>query len=113
MSGITLDLPGRLNQFIAFCDDRVVLYKGDSRVILPELPPCDLLVTDPPTGNDYMPSASRRKRPHDFGEMLGNQDREAIIPLLAQSITSIKPHRHCYIFGDWRNCDLRWVECRN
>jgi site-specific DNA-methyltransferase (adenine-specific) len=36
-----------------YSDDRTTIYHGDSRLIWPMLPKCDLLLTDPPYGVDW------------------------------------------------------------
>lgn len=45
-----------------YSDDAVTIYLGDCREILPTLPPCDLLLTDPPYGvlADTGSAATRR-----------------------------------------------------
>jgi DNA modification methylase len=42
-----------------FDESGVTLYCGDSRLIIPELPVYDLLVTDPPYCNGYKTNALR------------------------------------------------------
>jgi site-specific DNA-methyltransferase (adenine-specific) len=38
----------------------ITIYHGDCRLVLPTLPKCDLLLTDPPYGINYNPQRSRR-----------------------------------------------------
>ena len=38
-------------------EDGITIYHGDCREILPELPKCDLLLTDPPYGMNYKPGS--------------------------------------------------------
>jgi site-specific DNA-methyltransferase (adenine-specific) len=51
-----------------YSDDRVTIYHGDSRLIWPMLPKCDLLLTDPPYGiafnatEQQLPGATERDR---------------------------------------------------
>lgn len=100
-------------------ENGIVIYHGNCEEILSELPKSDLLVTDPPYGNSWVPSKSRRKNPDDFPVMKNNDDATMIVPILKQAIFAIRPHCHVYIFGDWRNadlplggvCELIWDKC--
>lgn len=99
----------------------ITLYHGRCADVLGSIRHCDLLVTDPPYGNGWVPSKSRRKRPDDFGRMAGNKetDQQSVIGWLGLSIMRIRPHCHAYIFGDWRSaslplggiCELIWDKC--
>jgi len=48
----------------------IVIYKGDCREILPQLPKVDLVLTDPPYGMDYQSNAvpEWRKKPKIYGD---------------------------------------------
>ena len=80
-----------------FENDRVVLFCGDSRVILPSLTVCDLLLTDPPYGNNY-----RSNDREVLGKMLevrGDEDLPMVREILGLSWKKLKINRHGYIFG--------------
>lgn len=82
-----------------YSDDRVTLYHGDCRDVLPSLIPdsIDLLITDPPYGVRWQ--SNNRALP--FAEIVGDDSTSAGIGGLALSVPLLKNHRHAYIFGRW------------
>jgi site-specific DNA-methyltransferase (adenine-specific) len=84
-----------------FQSDHATLYWADAADIVPNLPSrsCDLLLTDPPYGQDWQ--SNRRAVPLDrlFGDGDTPAERDAIRQVLAASLRTLGQHRHVYVFG--------------
>lgn len=77
-------------------NDLVTLYHGDCREILPLLDlAADLLVTDPPYGQDWQ--SGRRKVKFDV--LQGDSDDQVALQGVVASLKKLKRGRHAYIFG--------------
>ena len=77
-------------------DDNVKLYHGDCRDILPDLPPADLIVTDPPYGVEFR--SNRRGDRFDF--IAEDDDPSGMASLVGAAIRdNLKRYRHAYVFG--------------
>jgi site-specific DNA-methyltransferase (adenine-specific) len=79
-------------------DEMVTLYQGDCRVILPIIPKgsVDLLVTDPPYGQDF-----KSNRGHDHAPIIGDDGSLDVPAALAVAARCLRRSRHAYIFGPW------------
>lgn len=80
-----------------FDESGVTLYCGDSRLIIPELPVYDLLVTDPPYCNGY--KTNSREVLADFDAIAGDDDMGMVQDVLRESWRGLKTNRHGYVFG--------------
>lgn len=77
-------------------DALATLYCGDCREILPRLDfVADLLVTDPPYGQNWQ--SGRRKVKLD--KLEGDQDTQAAVFGVAEALKRLRRGRHAYIFG--------------
>lgn len=70
----------------------IILYHGDC---LNVTVPCDLIVTDPPYGQQFV--SGRRSK--SWGYIIGDDDVSGTMQRLNWVLTSLKPHRHVYIFA--------------
>lgn len=75
-----------------YSSDFVTLYHGDCANI--EVP-CDLLVTDPPYGQQFQSGFTDR-----WGKIVGDDDLDAVHGRLEHVLHGLKRWRHFYIFGD-------------
>jgi len=80
-----------------FDESGVTLYCGDSRLIIPELPVYDLLVTDPPYCNGYKTNSPEVLA--DFDAIAGDDDMGMVQDVLRESWRGLKTNRHGYVFG--------------
>jgi DNA modification methylase len=82
-----------------YATERVTLYHGDSRVVLPTLATesHDLVLTDPPYGVAFN-SGFRSK---EFGEIHhdGTEDRGVVHEVLTECVRLVGQKRHLYVFG--------------
>lgn len=86
-------------------DDRVSLYHGDCREVLPSLDPVDLVLTDPPYGINYVSNytTGRGVRPiSNDGARLAVALQRAVIPLLRA--------QHVLWFTRWDVWPDVWME---
>ena len=75
-------------------EDGITIYCGDCREILPALPKCDLLLTDPPYGISH---ASSRGASWQNTEIAGDQNTEARDWVLAE-LSGVP----AFVFGSWK-----------
>ena len=84
---------------VAYQSDRVTLYEGNSRIVLPTLATesHDLVVTDPPYGVEF----NSGFRTTEFGQIDndGQADRDAIKDVLRECVRLVGQKRHLYVFG--------------
>lgn len=86
-------------------DESVTLYHGDCREVLPDLPPADLVLTDPPYGINYVSNAGVGKgtRPiTNDGARLSLRLYRSVFPLLRAD--------HILWFTRWDAWPDVWVE---
>lgn len=76
-----------------YADESVTLYLGDCRDILPGLPECDLLLTDPP----YLVGYQSGRGSHEPIE--GDDGSLELMSWLPMALRKIRRGRHAYIFG--------------
>jgi len=77
--------------------DGIVIYLGDCREILPQLPKVDLVLTDPPYGMSFR--SNHRIIKHD--NIRG--DKQLPLDLINECI--LKANNACYVFCRWDNLD--------
>lgn len=88
-------------------DAYITLHCGDCRDILPRLDfTADLLVTDPPYGQDWQ--SGRRKVKLD--KLDGDQDTRTAVEGIAAALKKLRRGRHTYIFGRYEFEDLPLCE---
>jgi DNA modification methylase len=75
----------------------ITIHHGDCREVLPGLPKADLLLTDPPYGVSYV--SGKGNRHHGNPAIVGDDDGEAVLRLLAIALDRLRPMRHFYVFG--------------
>lgn len=96
MSG---DTPVNDGPRIAYQSERVVLYAGDARTVLPTLATesVDLVLTDPPYGVEFTSGF----RAESFGTIHndGADDRDVVGEVLEQCVRLVGQNRHLYVFG--------------
>ena len=75
----------------------ITVYHGDCREVLPALKAesCDLIVTDPPYGQQWQSGCRRLK----FGVMKGDDDPRLGAEATALALRVLRPRRHLYLFG--------------
>lgn len=80
-----------------YYDDGVVtIYHGDCREVLPELvKTVDLLLTDPPYGQNWQ--SSHRERP--FDAIQGDDGSLDVAEVISLACKRLRRHRHVYVFG--------------
>ena len=90
--------------------DGITIYHGDCREVLPHVPMCDMLLTDPPYGVEFK---SGRSDNHDRIE--GDESNVLGLEVLRLVAPRIRRGRHCYVFGKWElpepwtaQCELIW-----
>lgn len=85
--------------FILYQLPRVTVYQGDCRDVIPTMDraEADLIVTDPPYG--VQASSSMRKKQDKFTPILGDDDKQQVIKILAECTHPLRSHRHVYVFG--------------
>ena len=71
--------------------DRAIVYLDDCRSILPDLPPADLVVFDPPYGVGYRSGFSSN---HD----LITGDEDVSLALDSLRLLNVRDYRHIYMF---------------
>jgi site-specific DNA-methyltransferase (adenine-specific) len=86
-----------------FEKDGIILYHGDCREILPELPPdsFDMVLTDPP----YLVSYSGRWG-SDWGVIEGDTDQCWVLPVYRELWRTLKPDALCATFYGWPSADI-------
>lgn len=72
--------------------DLVTLYHGDCMNVQPSY---DLLVTDPPYGQQYVSGWGGSK----WGEIAGDDNPAGVVEALRHALKGLKEHRHVYIFN--------------
>lgn len=75
-----------------FQSDTATLYFGDCGDLSQ---PCDLIVTDPPYGQEFVSGKSGGK----WGSLLGDDDAEGVENRLAHALKGLRRGRHVYIFS--------------
>jgi DNA modification methylase len=81
--------------------DLAEVYNADALDVLPELETesVDLVIADPPYGIEWRSN----RRAETFDELLsdgsGEEDREGIRKVLAETVRLVGQHRHLYVFG--------------
>lgn len=79
-----------------YADERATLYLGDCRDVLPVLTDtADLLLTDPPYGQDYRSNRGQ----HD--KIAGDDGGLDVRAALLLATRRLRRSRHAYIFGPW------------
>lgn len=86
-------------------DDRVTLYHGDCREVLPDLPPMDLVLTDPPYGINYVSNAGVGK-----GTKPITNDGARLSLRLYRSVFPLLKAEHILWFTRWDAWPDVWVE---
>lgn len=80
-------------------DSFVTLYCGDCREILPRVDfTADVLVTDPPYGQDWQSG----KRIVKLDKLEGDQDTRSAVEGIAAALKKMRRGRHTYIFGQFQ-----------
>lgn len=75
-----------------FESDGIVLYHADCRDIEVE---CDLIVTDPPYGQEFVSGRSGGK----WGMLIGDDDAPSVERALGHALKGLRRGRHVYIFS--------------
>jgi site-specific DNA-methyltransferase (adenine-specific) len=75
-----------------FQSGEATLYHGDCGEISQT---CDLIVTDPPYGQEFVSGKSGGK----WGALVGDNDADGVEARLAQALKGLKRGRHVYIFS--------------
>lgn len=75
-----------------FQSDAATIYLGDCADIQPE---CDLLVTDPPYGQEFVSNRAGGQ----WGMLIGDDDKESVESRLLTSLKGLRRGRHVYIFS--------------
>lgn len=70
----------------------VTLFHGDCREVQPE---CDLIVTDPPYGQEFVSGRSNAR----WGMLFGDDDAETVEVCLMHALKGLRRGRHVYIFS--------------
>jgi len=70
----------------------VTLFHGDCREVQPE---CDLIVTDPPYGQEFVSGRSNGR----WGMLFGDDDAETVEVCLMHALKGLRRGRHVYIFS--------------
>lgn len=86
--------------FVLYQSPRVTVYQGDCRDVIPTMDraAADLIVTDPPYGVKAS-SSTRRKKQDKFTPILGDDDKQQVIKILAECTHPLRKYRHVYVFG--------------
>ena len=79
-----------------FKNETITLYHADCRDV--EVAH-DLLVTDPPYGQEFESGKASGK----WGAITGDNDPDAVVSRLAHTLKGLKRGRHVYIFGNRLN----------
>jgi hypothetical protein len=74
-----------------FQSEGVTLYNADCAEIQPQ---CDLLVTDPPYGQEFVSGRAGGK----WGGLFGDDDKDGVQERLAHALKGLRRNRHVYIF---------------
>jgi DNA modification methylase len=84
---------------VAYQSDRVTLYHGDARLVLPTLATesHDLVVTDPPYGIEFQ--SGFRSGTFDVIHNDGAADRGGVHEVLRECVRLVGQNRHLYVFG--------------
>lgn len=82
---------------IYYQDEAVTLWLGDCLSVLPTLPPgcADLIVTDPPYGQNY----ESNHRAETFGPIAGDTDTTVAVAGIRAALVALRKKRHVYVFG--------------
>lgn len=79
--------------------DRVTLWQGDARDVLPAVPKetAGLILTDPPYGKEWRSNT----RSEQFEQLLGDgaDEREDVADVIEQCVRIVGQNRHLYVFG--------------
>lgn len=70
----------------------VTLYHADCRDVSEQ---CDLIVTDPPYGQEFVSGRSNGK----WGMLFGDDDKEGVEAALSHALKGLRRGRHVYIFS--------------
>lgn len=78
-----------------WCDDNSAVYCGDSLALVKlwARRSVDLVVTDPPYGVEFKSGFS------DHAKIANDNDRAAVLPMLAATMKPLKDGAHAYVFG--------------
>lgn len=81
--------------------ERATLYCGDAGDVLAGMPKVsyDLLVTDPPYGQEWQ--SNKRARDERFKPIAGDGagDGDKVAAIVALAVDRLRPYRHVYVFG--------------
>lgn len=72
----------------------IVIYHGDCRDILSELPTVDLLLTDPPYGVNWVSGRGK-----EFGKINGDDGSVSVLDWIRPTLKPLRRGRHIYCFG--------------
>lgn len=75
-----------------FQQGSITLYHGDAREVQPA---CDLIVTDPPYGQEFVSGKAGGK----WGMLIGDDDKAGVEDTLAHALKGLRRGRHVYIFS--------------
>jgi DNA modification methylase len=78
-------------------DGQCVIYHGDCLDVLPHLPECDLIVTDPPYGIEFR--SNQRNTMGAFEFIRGDDDPDGVVNALGAAMRKLRIGRHAYVFG--------------
>src|SRR5690625_1538010 len=86
--------------FVLYESERVTVYQGDCRDVIATMDrdAADLIVTDPPYGVKAR-SSSKRKKQDKFTPIIGDDDKQQVIKILAECAHPLRSKRHVYVFG--------------
>ena len=82
-----------------YASENATVYCADSLDVLPgfETESFDLIVTDPPYGQEFQ--SNQRSEKFDPLDNDGEGDREVIREVLRESVRLVGQNRHLYVFG--------------
>lgn len=80
----------------------ITIYHGDCREVLPQVPVCDLLLSDPPYGVNYVNER--------FGAIANDESTDVALAGIALALRQMRVGRHVYLFGRYDLSGLHLTE---